>query len=319
MDFDIQFRYNGKRFKLVLLESVEIESNVEVLVDTAVIKLPEAVLNQVLNIGDKIGRGAEVTIDLGYDGNLVREFEGFVQDIQTNDSSLKIMCEDALFLFRKDVANEQLKTTSVSKIVQRMIDQVDSSFTLVCDFDLGYEKFTIHQATAYDVLKKIAEETKANIYFVTDKKELHVRFPFKEKGGEVKYSFQRNIEKSSLEYKRAIDKKVEVTVESISNNGTIKSITAGTTGGDKITIKTGAMSESDMKTLADAELVKRNADGYQGSFDAWLIPIVRPTYTARIKDEDYPEKDGQYYVKAVKTLFSSSGGVRTVNVGVKLG
>ena len=57
---------------------------------------------------------------------------------------------------------------------------------------------------------------------------------------------------------------------------------------------------------------------YEGAIDTWLIPFVQPTYTAKIKDEDYPEKDGKYYVVGVNTSVSESGGKRTVKLGIKV-
>ena len=164
----------------------------------------------------------------------------------------------------------------------------------------------------------MAEETKANIYFNTEKKELHIHPPYIEKGGVVLYSMQKNIEKSSLEYKKAIDRKVEVTVERTNLKGKVESITTGTTGGDKITLKVGSVATGDLKKIANAELLRRSADGYEGSIDTWLIPFVKPTYSAKIKDKDYPDKDGTYYVTSVTTTVSDSGAKRTVKLGVKL-
>lgn len=318
MDWNIIFNNAGKKFKLGLLAECEIDSSVDNLADVATIVLPEAVMNWVLNIESKISRGTQVTIQLGYNGKLETEFEGFIQDITTNDSTLKIICEDALFLFRVGVPDVELKPTSLKKIAQYLIDKIDPSFTLSCDFDISYEKFVIHQATGYDVLKKLQEETKANIYFDTINKVLHIHAPYVEIGGVVKYSMQRNIEKSSLEYKRAIDKKVEVTIESTDSKGKVKSITSGTTGGDKITFKVGPMSEADVKKIAESTLKKNSFDGYSGSFDGWLIPFVQPTYSAIIEDTDYPHKNGRYYVIGVKTSFSESGGKRTITPGIKL-
>ncbi len=318
IDWSIKFITNGEIYRLETVVSIEIESSVDNLVDTAVITLPEAVMNQVLNIGNIVKRGTKVIIQAGYDNNLETEFVGYVLDVVTNDSSLKIMCEDALFLFRKSVKDVELKPTSLPKIAQKLINEIDKNFKLVCDYNITYEKFVIHQATGYDVLKKLAEETKANIFFNTEKKELHIHPPYIEKGGEVIYSMQQNIEKSSLEFKKALDRKFEVTVEKTNLKGKIESFTTGTTGGDKVTLKVGSVSTVDLKKIANAELIRRSADMYEGSFDGWLIPKVKPTFTAKIKDEDYSEKDGKYYVTAVATSISESGGKRTVKLGVKL-
>lgn len=317
MDWDVRF-YNDKEYQLGMVAEIEIDSSVDNLTDTVTIVLPEAYMNAVFDFQQKISRGTRVVIQLGYDGNLKTEFIGYIQHITTNESTLKIICEDALFLFRKGVKDVELKPTSMPKIAQLIIDQIDRSYILKCDYDIAYEKFVIHQATGFDVLKKLQEETKANIYFNMDKKELHIHPPYVEKGGEVNYSMQHNIERSSLQYKMAIDKRIEVTVESINLEGKVQSYTTGTTGGDKITIKVGSMNAVDAQKVANAELLRKSADSYDGSIDTWLLPMVRPTYSATIKDQDYPHKDGRYYVVGVKTTFSENGGKRTVKLGVKL-
>lgn len=320
IDWDIEFKTEGgKKYRLGMLAECEIVASVENLADTATIVLPEAYMNQVFDIGDKLPRGTSVTIKAGYNGKLENEFTGFIQDITTNDSSLKIICEDALYLFRQDVRDVELKPTSVKKITQLLIAQVDSSYALSCDFDINYEKFVIHQATAYDVLKKIAEETKANIYFDTENKTLHIHPPYVEKGGDVIYSMQVNVENSSLEYKRAQDRKVEVTVESTNIKGEVQSYTTGTTGGDKVTFRTGSVPAGELEKIAKAELIKRSFDGYTGSIDTWLVPFVKPTFSAVVRDEDYPYKTGRYYVVAVTTNVGPDGGKRKVELGVKLG
>ncbi len=318
LDWYIEFNKEGRRTQLALLAECDIISSVDNLADTATIVLPEAVMNSVLNFENKISRGTQVLIMMGYDGNLETEFVGYIQEIKNNDSSLKIICEDALFLFRVGVKDVELKPTSLSKIGQYVLDQIDSSFTLKCNYDISYEKFTIHQATGYDVLKKIQQETKANIYFNTEKRELHIHPPYIEKDGEVFYSLQKNIENSSLEFNNKLDFKVEVTVESTDIKGNVNKVTAGTTGGDKVTLKVGAMSKSSMLNIADGELIKRSAPGYEGTFETWLVPMVKPTYSARIKDEDYPDKTAYYYVKTVNTNLSEAGGKRTITPGIKL-
>jgi hypothetical protein len=320
LTWDIWFYTETKKFQLRTIKECEVTCSVDNLADTAIITLPEAVLNSVLKVYKNIPRGTRVVIKYGYDDNNVVEFEGYVKDITTNENSLKINCEDGLFLFRKQVPDIQMKPTSLKKIAQYLVNEIDPTYKVVCkDYDLAYEKFVIHQATGYDVLKKIQEETKANIYFNTVKKELHIHPPYFEKGGEVKFSPQRNIRTSSLVYKKAIDRKFEITVERTGIDGKVESVKRGTTGGDSLTIKAGAISKEAINKIADAELLKRSADGYEGSFDSWLIPFVAPTYTANYNDSDYPEQKGNYYVVSVKTNISASGGKRTVQLGIKLG
>lgn len=318
LNWKIGFKSGKKRWKLGILSECQIEKSVKNLADTATIILPEAELNQVLNISNTIKRGFEVAINLGYDEDLKLEFEGFVKEIKVADSSLKIVCEDALFLFRKGVENKELKPTSVKQIAQYLIDQIDPSFKLICDYDIPYDKFTIYQATGFDVLAKLQEETGADIFFDMKNKELHIHPAYTWKGGEVDFSMQDNIETSSLEYKSSEDRKVEITIESIGLDGKTISHTEGQAGGEKITKKVGRMSQDAVKILAKNEYKNKMAPGYEGSFDTWLVPYVEPSYTIGIYDEDYPEKDGRYYAESVSTSFSEAGGKRTITPGIKL-
>lgn len=318
LNWDINFKNKEGDWKLAILAECEIEKSVKNLSDTATIILPEAHMNKVLKVQDSIQRGDQVTIKLGYDADLVTEFEGYVKEIITNDSSLKIKCEDALFLFRKGVPNKQFKKVTVLQLAQYLVKNVDPSYKIICDYNIVYDKYTIFKAEAIDVLAKIQEETGADIFFDTKNKELHIHPAYTRKGGEADYSMQHNIETSSMEYKSADDRKVEITVESVGLDGKTIKTTVGHTGGEKITKKVGRMSKNAIKIIADTEYKNRMAPGYEGSFDAWLIPYVEPSYTVGYYDADYPSRDGRYYVESVTVKFSENGGVRSITPSIKL-
>ena len=213
-----------------------------------------------------------------------------------------------------------LKPTSVKKIAEYVCSEIGEGYKVVVEGDLAYEKFVIHQATGYDVLMKLQEETKYNIYFNTEKKELHIHPPFIEKkdNGYVIYCMQKNIEKSSLEYKKAIDRKFELTIEKTKKDGTVVTEKIGQSGGETKTLKVGSLDAKSVKMRAEAEFKEFASDRYEGSFDTWLIPYCEPTYSAKIVDFDYSEQSAIYYVKATKVNISSSGGVRTITPGIKL-
>ena len=87
LDFDITI--GG--YRLTLLESVTVKAGVENLADTAVIGLPATVYNKALEIEGKIKEGDAVTVRFGYDADLSElpvEFEGYVESISTDDSSI---------------------------------------------------------------------------------------------------------------------------------------------------------------------------------------------------------------------------------------
>jgi hypothetical protein len=315
----------------MLLEGVEITRSVEQLSDTATITLPGSVFNKALEIEDKIKRGNTVKIELGYnadmttttpappkEGNsaLVTEFEGFIESIETNDGSITIKCEDAIYQLRQPVADKELINPDVSDVLNYVLAQIEG-YTLSCDYQFKYDKFTILSNTAYKVVKQIQEETKANVYLKGNV--LHVHPQYKEIFGLAEYSFQHNIESSELEYRNADDKKTEVIVEGKSKDGKVIRETAGEKGGDTITIKIDGVSDpASLKNMAEEQLKVKSYTGYSGSFTGWLIPYCDAGYKVTISDEDYEYKSGTYYVLEVVTNFSKAGGSRQIKIGSKI-
>ena len=312
MVWDIQIG----NYKLGLLESVEIHKSVDLLADTAVVTVPGVVYNQALDIEDKVKVGNAVTIQLGYDDNLVTEFEGFLQRIDTDDSRLTFNCEDGIYLTRKPVRDKQFGKTTVKEIAQYCLSEIGMK-DLNCTYDIGYEKFVIKNANAYDVLKKLQDDTEANIYMKGT--ELNIHPPYIEKGGDVQYDFAVNIESSDLKYRNSDDRKFEVTVDGIGLDGKKQTVTIGVTGGEKRSITVSSpMSKENLKKRGESEMKYLTYTGYEGSVTGWLVPYVEPTYSAHIHDKEYEYKTGSYYVISVTTTFSESGGSRKVELGRKL-
>ena len=313
--FKMSWKITVGKFILGMIESVEVVHSVELLSDTASIILPATAYNAALDIESKIKRGDTVTIQLGYDDNLIAEFEGYLESIKTDDGSLKLQCEDGLFQYRKSLANVELKNVTVSDVLNH-VNKVIGGFTLSCDYDFKYDKFVINNATGYDVLKKIQEEAKPNIYLKGTV--LHVHPQYSEIFGKASYDFAVNIESEELKYKRADERKVLVTMEYTGKDGKTKKIEFGDTGGERVDKNSGTTDINSIMLQAKQEYVSRVYEGYEGTFTGWLIPYCDAGYKASIRDKDYQVKDGTYYVLEVKTAFSKSGGVRTIKIGKKI-
>lgn len=308
MYYNLRWHITIGDYKVNLLDSVEIHKSVDLLADTCIIKLPGSVHGKALQVEDKVNAGDKVLVKLGYDDDLQTEFEGYLQRIDTDDGSLIFNCEDELFLLRKDVKDKEFKSASVSDIANYLVSQTGSRLSVNCSLTATYDKFTISRATAYDVLKKLQEETNGNIYLKQGTLHLHPRYM--EKGGDVIYSFQHNIESSDLKYRKAEDRKVEVIVKRTMPDGKTLTARAGVSGGDKVEKNGDGMSQGMMQQTADNEVRARSYNGYEGSITGWLLPYCEPTWTARVKDADYPYKDGGYYIVAVTTSVDGSGGGR---------
>lgn len=316
MYYNIDWDITLGNYSLQMLAGVEVISSVDTLADTCTIELPEAAFNKAFNIEQKLKRGDSVLVKFGYDDDLKTEFTGYILNIQSDDSSLKINCEDGLFTLRKPVTDKKFKAASVKDIAAYVIEQTGSGLKLVCDLDLRYESFVISKADGYDVLKKLQEETSGNIYVKDNNLHLHPKYS--EKAGDVRYSFQHNIEKGDLKYVKAEDKKIEIKITSTDKNGKIREEKYGTTGGEVKEFKGEGLDAASMKARAKQEYSLAMMDGYEGDITAWLIPEAKPTMTAKIEDEDYEWKDGRYYIVSVTTKINESGGERKITIGKKL-
>lgn len=321
MHFNMSWNIVIGAYTLCVLDSVEIHKSVDLLADTCTIKLPASVFNRALQIEDENGknrieRGNKISVKFGYDSNLKTEFEGYLLSVDAEDGGIVLNCEDALFLLRVSVPDFQFKQTTVAAIATYCLQNSGVKMGLNCTLSINYDKFVINQATAYDVLKKLQEETHGNFYIKDNVLNIHP--PYIQTHGHVAYNFQQNIEKSDLKYKRKDDKKVTVTVKYVGKDGRKKTVVVGEPGGDNENIKANGITETDVKKVAQNGLDKVWYDGYEGSITSWLIPYIENGWSGEISDDEYPYKNGTYYIVAVTTTFDQGGGVRKVQIGKKL-
>ena len=304
-------------YRIGMLDKVSIHRSVELLADTATITLPAAQFNVALEVEDKIHRGDVVIIRLGYDEvGIKEEFRGYLQSISTDGGDITLNCEDELHMLRKDIPNKQYKAVSLEILLKEVIAAAGVNLKVKNTYQWTYESFVISDATAYDVLKKVQEECGADIYIKDG--ELHIHPPGEVVGIDRYYNFALNVESADLTYRSAADKKVKVVVKATMPDGTVKEVEVGATGGDKIEIKSPTSDAASMKQRGEEELLRRSFDGYDGSITTWLIPECMPGDIANLHDEDYPKKDGAYFVRSVTTEFSSSGGSRKIELGFRL-
>lgn len=313
MIYDIQIG----TWKVGILDSVEIRRSVETLADTAVIKLPAAEYNRALEVEDRIHRGDAVSIRLGYaELGIMDEFSGFVQRIGTDNGMITIECEDSLFRFRKSLKDAQHNDISLEQLLSTVIAEIGGGYAVNSTYSWRYSKFVISSATAFDVLKKVQEESGADIYL--EGGTLHVHAPGEKIGKDVYYDFSRNVQKCDLKYCRAEDRKVRVVVKALLPDGKVKEIETGATGGTKVEVKCASSDEKSMRERGAAEVKRRSFDGYDGSITTWLVPGIVPGDAAVLHDRDYDYKDGRYFVRSVTTTFGSGGAARKVELGFRL-
>ena len=323
MLYHMEYDITVGAYKVQTLKSVTVKRSVEQLSDTAQIAMPGTLLNAAIEVEDKIKVGDPVKIQLGYkQTGLKTEFEGYLKAIKTEGSEIVLECEDALYMWRTAVKNEEMKTISLQALLNKICQQVNQArgthYNVQCDYAYSYDKFVFSHATALDVLKKVQDETKANIYF--DGETLHLHPQYSEVSNDtIIYDYAINVCASELKYVKKADKNVKVVIEMTNAKGKKIKKESGVDGG--IVIKRGvtAAEGTDLQKVAENEYNLWCYDGYEGNLTGWLVPYCKPTDKVEIRDSAYPQKTGTYYVVATDVEFSESGGRRKVTLGKRLG
>jgi hypothetical protein len=320
-------------YSLKAIDSVTVVKSIGNLSDTATVVLPGTYINRAFGtpgkrFEDLVHEGDGIEIWLGYNDSPVQEFKGYINAVSTDDAAITLDCMDGLYLFKKTLKDAELKGVTLRKLLEGVAGEINAlnasagtatHYRVECDYEFGYEKFVIFKATGVHVLQKVQDETKANIYFTGDT--LHVHPPYGHIVNEkpVIYDFARNVETSELKYVRLTDKKIEVEVSAVHPDGSVVTAVYGTPGGEKRQRTVKAAGKTDLKTLAENEYNIWAYDGFEGSFTGWLIPYVEPACKIELRDAEYPQKNGVYYVTATEVSFGSSGGKRKVTLGRRLG
>ena len=301
LGFDIEItKKNGTKYKVMAVDSINIKKDINNLADTATITLPQFVINKQYNITDIIQEGDAISISLGYEETgIEKEFVGFINKIQDKSNLWQIECEDAIFLFKKELENKEYKDITLEDLLKEVCKQVNSSFKVDSKFKYTYDKFIFNDATGVKVLQAVQKDTKANIYFKDDTLYIRPAYPeYGEKSKVVIFDYSTNIQASNLTIKKASDQNVYVEITYKDKNGKEKKEHLGTTGGDKKDFIGLSSSEEENKTLTKNIYDSLVYDGYEGDFTAWLVPRVEPEESVEIRDPFNPNRKGIYYVSA---------------------
>ncbi len=300
--------------------SVEVNSSVDSLSDTATITLPFMIQNVPFDLEQKFKRGQKVKIELGYNDEYQTEFEGFVRILSMNNPCI-IECEDSMYLLRKEITSKLFTNASINVIIQYVLGEINTGLAFKSSVgDLKYDKFIIRNATGYEVLEKIRQQFGIAIY-VKDST-LYASLKYTDKQGDVSLSMTKNVKASSLQYVTESDTKVMVKVRGVGkDNKTTANIEVGSKGGEVITMpdQLNITDKTSLEKRAKEELKKYSYEGYRGEITTWGRPFCDLGYSCKVQDETYPLRDGKYYVKSVKVRFSKSTGYeRILSLGIKL-
>lgn len=297
------------------VNEVSITSSWQDLTDTCTIKLPRNVqykgeTRQGEGLRDLVRKGDSVKVQLGYGDGLNTEFEGFVARNVQPQAPIVVECEDPMWNLKQSNHSQSWRNATLKEVVAAIAPGIE---TEVVEASLG--AFSIKQQSGAQALEKIKETYGLVSYFRGGT--LVVGFPYTESGAEAEWHFQQNIDDNKLEYTRADDVKIKVKAISMLPDNKKIEVEVGDDDGEQRTLTYYNITEAQLKKNAEEDLKRLRYDGYRGSLSGFGLPFARHGDIAVIRDNDYPERAGKYYIDKTVTTFGVNGFRREVHLGVK--
>lgn len=258
--------------------------------------------------------GDKISISLGYDGNNVKRFEGFVKMVNMT-IPVKIECEGYSYLLY-DITDfsKSYETVTVKQLLTDLC--VHTEIVLSKEMpNIPLKNVRFKNASGIQVLEWLQKECHLAVYFNFN--ELFVGTQFGKKQGTVKFRLGWNTVKEDDFKKRIVDKNVRIVIQEKSNQGEVKKTKSDVQkySSDKaLKIKAGIPADL-LKQIANRLQTKSNYNGYEGNIVAFLEPAVNKGMIAEITDKQYLEREGSFFVESVSGEFGTGGGRQTIQLG----
>ena len=341
MAFTLNSNITIGQYKKVKPHDVKINLSLSDYVNKAMIKLPASsylvcdnkIVSNTLQTSQQFNEGDKVNIQLGYNGKLNEEFEGFVARINVT-TPVEIECEGYSYQLRKtQPKSKTFKNAEVKDILRYIITGTDiklSSEIPGCKI----QKLVIDGHTGQEVLELIKKALGDLVYINFHKNELYAGLQYLNPKLKVVYRLGWNVIKDgNLKQRKASNDKITIVYRgkkkdgthveaAIKSKGQTKVITtegsAGNEGETKVIVTHAVTDEATLKQMAAAKLKKLSYDGYEGKITAFLQPFCQHGWKAKLIDKTYPERNGEHIVDSIEVTYSMSGARRTIQIGERL-
>jgi hypothetical protein len=314
---ELVFAKTDQREQLIITQpnSVTIESSWKNLTDKATIELPKNVKDfDKEKIKTTFRRGDAVTINLGYNGDLLHEFSGYITTVST-DIPIVITLEDEMWKLKQTMVNVSQKQTNLKKLLEAIVPE---GFTVdALDANIGtvrYPNWT---------LAKVLDDIKTNYGFYSYMKgKTLVCGKIYEDDTDlaaIPLHMENDVISNDMKYRQADDIAISITVKSTLKNGDKIEVTVGDEGGEvREIVKYDIASKEDLKVIGDENYKLYKRDGFTGSLTTFGTPSLQHGNKVELFSREYNERNGTYYVDTVKKTFDDSPMYhQTVELGLK--
>lgn len=306
--------FNGRRELIInKVSSVEVESSFKLLTDKALIRLPRNVKFFDKNkVRDVFRRGAPVIIEFGYNGEFVKEFEGYVTQTSAN-IPIEITCEDEMWKLKQLPVNASFKSVSLKKLLETIAPGYD--IDALEGVELGGVRFA--QTNVAAVLDELQKDPYNLFSYMKGKQLVCGKYYSDDSDQEtVNFNLERNAVSNDLNYRNAEDIILKIKGVSVLKDGNKIEVEIGDDGGDVYTLTYyNIEAKAEVQKLLEKDYETKKRGGFDGSFTAFGIPSVRHGLKVKLESELYEDRDGIYYIESVKKTFGRSSIRQEITLG----
>lgn len=297
------------------VNTMKIESTWKELTQKAMITLPAALKVEYKSLKNSIPKGSEVTIEIGYESNGLKEvFKGFVTRVHPK-VPIEIECEDLMWKLKQTQVTLNAKDETFQSYLSKVLP-----YEVDC-FDMNLPKFVVNKLTAAQLLDQLKDDYGFPIFVRNNKIVVGKQY---DRASSSKHIFvidnsvNSNIKAQSLEYRSKDDLDIKVTAISNLSNGEKIEVTLGSSDGEEKTLNFFDLQKEALQKVAEEEMKRLNYDGYRGDFTAFGLPLVKHGDIAVLQNDQESDKTGEYYIDGVNYEFGVAGFQQTVTLGARI-
>lgn len=315
---------SGQTIKFSGVNDMRIRHSVKSYINTAFFKIPTSArlkqgttITNNVELSAKFNRGDKITIQLGYNDKMFREFVGFISNVNFT-TPLEIECEGYSFQLRNKIVNKTFaKGSTLRSVLEELVKGTDITLSNAIPQIKLSTALVVPNKSAAQVLDHIKDTLKLTTYF--REKELYCGLESTENLTNVVYRLGWNtIRDGGLRYKHADQTRVKVVLKTLEKEGGKTIYTCGDADGEIHEHVVHLAEKESLKTLGENFLKKLKYTGYEGTLTAFLQPNCQHGWSADIQDKKYPEREGKYFVVSVEVIYYTGGARRIVELSYKL-
>jgi hypothetical protein len=295
-------------YVLDAVHEVTIESGWDELTDTCTIKLPR----NYKWAGRELATGADpvfkrkmpVRVHIGYDGQTLGVFRGYVRDIKAT-IPIEIVCEDEMYLLKQSSFNASYRSVTLRELVRDMLENanLNMAYEVVANQSIG--QLRVNKLSPAKVFEELREKRfvkawcREGVLYVG-----WVTIPKLQR--KRAFEFSRNIIEHNLEWRKEEDVEIRLKGIIMYPDDKKKELFEGPETGEERTFHAYNVTEAEMRKLMKVEIERLRFTGYRGSFTTFGVPDVRHGDIITITDPVY-DRTATSMAKKVTLSFGVNG------------